>query len=333
MIRLRQTAGWLVAVVMTGPCALALLAAPITNVPTRLFSTPTNIIPPMPQARSPVDLFRELLAMTPADREKALTNRPPLLRARIEAKLNEYAVLDPDERELRLRATELRWYLLPLLREAPTNRAVRLQAVPEALQPLVKSRLMQWDILPPPLQKEFLDSERSLRYFAHVDLSPNSAPPPLPQNAARPPAPGDAGTGDWNALSEDQRRQISAQFNQFFELTSGEKQKALNTLSEPERRQMEKTLDSFGRLAPAQRLKCIRAFGEFAGMSPAEKQDFLKNARRWSQMSPRERQAWRDLVAHVPQWPPLPPGLMPPLPPPLPPLSQRVVPIVATNPN
>ena len=31
-------------------------------------------------------------------------------------------------------------------------------------------------------------------------------------------------------------------------------------------------------------------------------------------MSPKERQAWRDLVAHVPQWPPLPPGfIMPPI--------------------
>jgi hypothetical protein len=71
---------------------------------------------------------------------------------------------------------------------------------------------------------------------------------------------------------------------------------------------MEKTLETFGKLPPGQRLQCIRAFTEFAGMSAQEKQDFLKNAQRWSQMSPKERQTWRDLVTHVPEWPPLPSG-------------------------
>ena len=41
-----------------------------------------------------------------------------------------------------------------------------------------------------------------------------------------------------------------------------------------------------------------------------EQAEFLKNAERWSQMSPAERQAWRDLVANVPQWPPLPIGFV-----------------------
>ena len=55
--------------------------------------------------------------MTPDERENFLTNRPPEIRKRILAKVGEYEALDPDERELRLRATELRWYLMPLLRE------------------------------------------------------------------------------------------------------------------------------------------------------------------------------------------------------------------------
>jgi hypothetical protein len=110
-----------------------------------------------------------------------------------------------------------------------------------------------------------------------------------------------------------------------------EKKKTLNTLSDAERQQMEKTLETFGKLPPVQRLKCIRAFTEFAGMSAQEKQDFLKNAQRWSQMSPKERQTWRDLVTHVPEWPPLPSALiMPPMPPP--PIDQRRTP-VATNPD
>ena len=311
MIRSWQVRCWLAAVFVVGQfAAFQIIAETATNVraPQKLLSTTTNLLlPPIPHSKSPVDLFRELLAMTPAERENSLTNRPPGIRDRILTKVRNYEALDPNERELRLRATELRWYLPPLMHESPTNRAAQLAAIPDDLRPLVKAHLMQWDILPPPLQKEFFESERALRYFTHVDL-PIS--PPLP------PMPPGHDLAHWNTLSEDQRQKITAQCNRFFELTPMEKKKTLNTLSDAERQQMEKTLDTFGKLPPAQRLQCIRAFTEFAGMSAQEKQDFLKNAQRWSQMSPKERQTWRDLVTHVPEWPPLPSALiMPPMPP------------------
>lgn len=287
---------------------------------------PAMMIPlPVPQSHSPVDFFRRLLAMTPADRENYLTNKPPEVRARILAKVREYLALGPDERELRLRATELRWYLPPLLHDSPTNREARLAAIPENLRDLVRSRLEQWDALPPGFQKEFLDNERTLHYFTHVDATNT------PDNAWRH-EPGKDDQARWNALSEGERLKITNQFNQFFELTSGEKQKTLNTLSDAERAQMEKTLQTFGSLPPAQRSQCIHAFTEFANMTPQDRAEFLKNAQRWSQMSPGERQAWRDLVTQVPQWPPLPQSLMiPPLPTPPPKIQPRSRVLVATN--
>jgi hypothetical protein len=332
MIRLLQRPAlrdWLAMVFVAGQMAVFRLGAEtVTNVPApqKLFSAPANLLlPPMPHLKSPVDLFRELLAMTPAGRENYLTNRTPGIRARILAKVREYEALDPNERELRLRATELRWYLLPLLHESPTNRAARLAAVPDDLQPLVKNRLRQWDILPPTMKAEFLESERTLRYFTHVDPSSSPPLPPLPQDQRSHRGPGGSDSANWNALAEDQRQKITAQCNQFFELTPMEKKKTLNTLSNAERQQMEKTLETFGELPPGQRLKCIRAFTEFAGLSAQEKQDFLKNAQRWAQMSPKDRQTWRDLVTHVPEWPPMPPAfIMPPKPP-------AFHPVLATN--
>jgi len=83
-------------------------------------SQPPPPLPPL--APSPVTFFRELLAMSPAERNNSLTNRTPEARARIMAKVREYQKLAPDERELRLRATELRWYLTPLFRTAPADR-------------------------------------------------------------------------------------------------------------------------------------------------------------------------------------------------------------------
>ena len=276
-----------------------------TNLPPpNFFFNPTNGPAAWAHGRSPVDFFRQLLAMTPDERDEFLTNRPPEIRVRIQVKVAEYEALGPNERELRLRATELRWYLTPLLRESATNRAARLALVPADVRELVEARLVGWSLLPPPLQQEFLANERIIHYFARVDTS-NSPPKNLDR------APSAAEQAHWNGLSEAERRQVTAGFNQFFELTADEKEKALNTLSEAERRQMEKTLQSFGKLPPSQRTECVNAFAKFASMNALEQAEFLKNAERWSALPPTERQAWRDLVVNVPQWPPLPIGLHP----------------------
>jgi len=258
--------------------------------------------------------------MTPEERETSLTNRPPEIREGILAKVNEYEALDPDERELRLRATELRWYLLPLLRESPSNRTVRLAQIPADLHELVKSRLDQWIILPPQLQQEFLENEQALRYFAHLDVSNN-----LTLQKIAPPG---SELERWTTMTETQRKQIATSVEQFFALTPGEKEAALNTLSDAERGQMEKTLQAFDKLPRNQRDECIRAFAKFTGMSASEKREFLRNAERWSQMSPADRQAWRDLVVNVPEWPPLPEGFVAQPPSPL-----NIHSSVTTNPN
>ncbi|MFZ0828715.1 MAG: DUF3106 domain-containing protein [Verrucomicrobiia bacterium] len=297
---------WIVVVSTVGYFATFPLAAEtVTNgsTPHRLFSAPARLSPPpMAHAKSPVDLFRELLAMTPEDREKYLANRPPEIGARILAKVAEYEALDPNERELRLRATELRWYLLPLMHQSPTNRAAQLAAVPDDIRDLVQDRISQWDILPPTLQQEFLEDESVLKYFERV--KPIGGPPGA-----------DAGNVPGFLYPDAQSRKIAEHINSFFELTEEEKQATLNTLSEAERQQIKNTLRAFDQLPVSQRTECVQAFAKFAGLSPAEQQQFLKNADRWAQMSPADRQTWRDLVTHVPDWPPLPPGFFPPRPP------------------
>jgi len=322
MNRLWQTSWWLV-FCMAGQWTLSpAVAGTASDVlsPVELLSAPTNGLQTLQRAQSPVALFRQLLAMTPEECETFLTNRPPEIRERILAKVNEYEALDPNERELRLRATELRWYLLPLMRDSPSNRAANLAQVPPDIRDLVKARLDQWIILPPQLQQEFLENERTLRYFAHLDVS-NS----LVLQKIAPPG---SELARWTAMTETQRNQIAVNVDQFFELTPDEKQAALGTLSDTERKQMEKTLQAFDKLPPDQREECVRAFAKFASMSTSEKQEFLRNAQRWSQMSPADREAWRDLVENVPEWPPLPQGFITP-----PPLPADFHPAAATNPN
>ncbi|HLZ54098.1 MAG TPA: DUF3106 domain-containing protein [Verrucomicrobiae bacterium] len=325
MNRSWQTPWWLVFCVAGQWMLFQIFAGTVPSVPApvKLLSTPASGSPTLSRPRSPVALFRQLLAMTPDERETFLTNRPPQIREGILAKVNEYEALGPNERELRLRATELRWYLIPLMRDSPGNRATQLALVPSDLRDLVTSRLDQWRILPPQLQQEFLENEQALRYFAHVEVSNNMTLQRI--------APPESELARWTAMTELQRKRIAASVDQFFALTPDEKEAALNTLSDAERRQMDKTLQSFDKLPPGQRDECIHAFARFAGMSASEKQEFLKNAERWSQMSPADRQAWRDLVVNVPEWPPLPPNFI--APPPAPPLPPGFDSAPATNPN
>jgi hypothetical protein len=305
----------LLAQAATNPPALTLSNSTVPRLLVTKPPTPPPPGPPLPFVQSPIGFFRDLFAMNPAERIQALTNRTPELRAQILAKVHEYESLKPDERELRLRVTELRWYLWPLMTAPATNRAALLARIPAPDRGLIEDRLQEWDKVPPDEQKALLGMEPTLRYLTEInglsDLQRTQLVnniPPVRRKLL------EEGIQQWASMPEAQRQKTLYRFKQFLDLTAAEKEKALRTLSESERRQIEKTLQTFGNLRPEQRAQCIRSFAKFASLSLEERQQFLKNAERWKQMSPSERQAWRQLVSRLP--PPLPPHPLPPLPPP-----------------
>lgn len=240
-------------------------------------------VPPMPQLRSPVESFRTLLVMPSAERRQYLSSRSPETQTKLTEKVREYLALPAEERELRLMATELQWYLKPLLSSGPTNRASQLEMIPENVRPMVQARLAQWDKIPPGMQRLMLTNQHGAEYL--VGGSSTRVPP----------SPADA-----------MHKRLQQQMDRLFELTPGEKEKVLATLSDAERRQMGKSLTAYANLTPRQRQQCLVSFARFAGMSAVEQQEFLKNSERWAQMSATERQAWRELVSTVPKLPPLP---------------------------
>ena len=322
--------------------AASLLAQAATNHPTSASASstgsrplasdipmPPESPPPLPMSQSPISFFRELLAMNAAERRQALTNRSPEGQKLILAKVREYESLPPDELELRLRVTELRWYLLPLMNSPATNRPAELAMIPAANRKLVQDRLLEWDKLPPEVQKDLLANQATITYLAEIEgRTPEQRRQMLQSITPARREILESGINRWGSMSDDQRRKMLERFKGFFELSAQEKQKALNTLSAPERRQIEKTLQTFGSLPADQRSQVIRSFGKFAGLSPAERQQFLKSAERWKLLSPAERQAWREVVRRLP--PPEPPDL-PPMPPA--PRATRSAPNVATNRN
>ncbi len=301
----------------------ALLAQPATTSPS------TAKFPQLPPTRSPVDFFRELLAQDPVERLRSLTNRPSESQKLILAKLREYELLSAEQRELRLRVTELHYFLVPLMSTPATNRAAQLVLIPADVRKLVEDRLGQWDTLSPESQRELLQNEATLG-----TLNSLATHPPAQQKefvttlSPTQKADLEAGIRRWQALSDEQRRVTITRFNQFFDLTPQEKDKALATVSEAERQQIDRTLVTFEKLSPGQRAKCVRSFDKFASLSPDERQQFLKSAERWSVMSPSQRQLWRDLVYTLSRQPPMPQGTdLPPLP------SRKTPPMPSTSSN
>ena len=273
--------------------------------------------------KTPVDFFRNLLAMTEAERIQALAAKPEPQRVQIQNKLREYTGMTPVERESRLRAAQLHWYFEPLVMMAPGNRVAHLTAIPEADRRIIEQRLTQWDTLPDEMKKNVLEKQSAQRSVLPpgTNALPMVAlfPTPKPDQTSR----HDQDVRAWNQQSSQQRQKMVGQFGKFFEQPPPEKEKTLMVLPEAERVQMEKTLHAFEKLPPVQRQRCIDAFGKFDSLPSEERGQFLKTAERWRLMTAEERATWRKLVL---QMPPLPPESLPPLPPPPKPrASQSVV--------
>jgi hypothetical protein len=267
--------------------------------------------PPQPTPpRSPVDLFRSVLSMTPQERREFLAQRSPESQKSILAKIHEYEGLTQEMKDLRLRVTELRWYLRPLLELPAADRAARMNFIPPALKELIETRLREWDKLSPEVQKEFLENESVIRFYFELAARTPSQRAETGTNATAQAVP--PGLNRWQSLTSHQRQDIMRHFYQYFDLSPAEKSKTIQTLSETERGQIEKTLQTFDGLSQSQRAQCVRSFQKFASFDPEERQQFLHNAARWERMSPSDRQAWRNLVSNLSHLPPLPPGFGPP---------------------
>ncbi|MDB6129109.1 MAG: hypothetical protein JWM04_216 [Verrucomicrobiales bacterium] len=272
---------------------------------------------PSSEKKPPTEQFRRLLKMSPSQRQSELASKDQEKRDYILSKLKEYESLPENEREVRLKQLELRWYLLPLLKMAPSNRVERLSAIPPESQKLLADRLIQWDLLPPVLQKEFLEHEGTVAYFIRLEAKTPEEQSEVWQSVpVDKRAPLEKALSEWHTLPEERRQGMYSRVHQFFELNDREKERTLATLPGADRQDMDKALANFQKLPVEKRVAAIESFQKLSQLSPEGRAQFLKNAEHWAGMSPEDRQMWRDLVSKVPAMPPLPPGfqIMPPVP-------------------
>jgi hypothetical protein len=290
-------------------CTALLLVSRLEAEPSSVAPVSTNRVINL-HPISPIDYFKELLSMKPAQREGALTAKTPEQKKLLLAKIAEYESMSPEERDLRLRHTELRWQLTRLMQLPPLERMTELAAIPPEKRGIVEERLRHWDEIPLPLQKDFLENQGLIQRMLTWEITPTDQrarlTPEQRENLRRE-------LTAWRALPEQQRQRMSEQFRQFFELSDDQKKKILGTIPATERQQMEKTLEKFETLPQEMRQKCINSFSKFASMNSEERSEFLRNAERWESMTPSERLAWRELVNKLPPPPPAPPRIHPPL--------------------
>jgi hypothetical protein len=296
-----------------GACLLGLLLLVGTVVAQETVPAGGPPLPPAP--KSPVEFFRQLLAMTPEARAQALTNRSDASRRIIAERLREYTGLSEEERELRLKAMHLRWLLLPLMKAGTADRATLLAGLSPEDRAWVEPRVRRWEAIPPELQAQFLEHESAIDFFVRIPAQtlppmPPGLSPTLDAQSRRL----DSRLGVWNALPSEDRDRMLGQFREFFELGPEAQSKTLARLGENERRLVDSARKRFADLPPAQRRGHVNAFGRLANMSPEQRTQFFRNVERWQAMRPEEKSVWRDLTRRVPDLPPLPPGMFPPLP-------------------
>lgn len=302
-------------VLITASFQLTAATAPKVNIAPD--AVKAMLAPPL-GSQSGIGYFRALLAAKPEEREKLLAGRESKHRQVLEDGVRRYEALSPEERETRLRTMELRFHVTSLLRVPPSKRDEQLKLVPENDRPAVAERLRYWDTLSPLEQKEALDNERAARILGVAGPGSKTREIPLTGQTSNQVRQIEQQLVRWQSLPEGRRQQVEKNFTSLFEFSDEEKalgQLRSMSLSAEERELMEKTIAVFKKLPVAARENCVRNFPKFAELTPAERRDFLYNAQQWQKMSAADREAWRKIVAKVPKFPPMPPGIrLPPRP-------------------
>jgi hypothetical protein len=256
----------------------------------------TALLPPL--SPSPIDLFRRLLATNETGRAQFTAGKAEPMKQYIESRIREFEIMPVNQRDAKLQALELRWYMPQVMKLKPADRASRLETVPEPMRSIIRQRLLLWDILPPQLQQEVLDNETAIKFFERPE-----------QAAGSEGALGAMSVGqrsdlekryrEWMALSDVKRREIIGRFDEFVGMPEAAKSNALTRLTNTDYAQMQQTLSQFNNLSKEQRVQAMQGFRKFAELSPAERAAFLKTADRWRTMSEKDRDLWRNVVSRA----------------------------------
>ena len=267
--------------------------------------------------KSPVERFRDLLAMTPAERETVLANRPKFWKDRVLAKIDQYQQMPADQREVKLQETQLRWLLRQAIQMSDGDRQQLMLRCSASEKSMLQQRLEQWEKQSTETRQEMMEyltrmESISEKRLENQNVRPDgSSPPEFPKM--------DSGIEKFMNLPPSQRSQIIFGYQKFFTLSDKERKMVLNKLAEPARQAILVNVQKINQLPVEERERIMVELKKLANMSPEEQSTFLKNSQTWQSIPKGEKEAWLRLVSRKRPEPPMPSELLlPPTPPPLP---------------
>ncbi len=273
-------------------------------------------------AGSPFAAFKKIVSLPEAEREAAvgkLKISSERHRKLVQVKVHEYAAMPEAERDRKLDALDFRWHLMPIMKTAKADRTKQLASVPERFRIDIKRRLTGWDKLDVGVRADLLKNESFFRYLSSFGRGRQSRVALTNHMEKMPTRLREGMEGritTWREKPKQERRRMTRQFHQFFDMPVAEQERALRLLSPQERERMEASLEQFKAMSRTQRELVIQSFEKLSNMSQDERAGFFRNNERWNEMNEGERKKWRTLVT---QMPPLPPGFGKQATPPMPP--------------
>ena len=271
------------------------------------FSQPSSVA--VLRVKKSLDQFERLLDGTEEEREKILASKTDPQRKFLRNELKRLDPLTSTEREVELISMRNRYYLRELVKWPSIERQAALAVVPEVDRRLVVEKLKRWDRLPPDLQSEVLQNERTVRYVLQLEgltsAERKKVLPALPESLRKS---WGSKLSEWQALPPEHRQRIYSQANRYFKLSAEERAKVLDNLPAKERRQAEESIKALENLPAAERAACLESVPKMLEMQEQSRDQFIDTLERWNAMSAKERQMWKNVTTV------LPPGSLPPMP-------------------
>lgn len=271
--------------------------------------------PALPSVKdSPISHIRSLLAAAPEQRQNLLDQHTPNTRAFWERKVTEYAAMDEQVRNRRLRDAQLHWFLMLILRTPSDQRDAKLLEIPETERSLISDRVGEWEDLPADLQMDIMAHLPALKYVGQLASMTRADREKALAEATRNGTSAESLSAGWNRLDAERRRAMFMGYQKFFTLEQGRQEKVLAKIPMPQRQTIQSRLEQLENLSPEVRQKCLDALQKYAHMTPEERKLFRTTAERWKQMEPSEHDVWRKVVKRIPPIPSIRVKTIPPIP-------------------
>ena len=263
---------------------------------------------------SPFAIFKKIVSLPESERVAAV-NKLKISSERhrkiVQVKVSEYAAMSEAERNRKLDALDFRWHLMPLMKATKADRVNRLASIPERFRTDIEQRLIGWNQLDSGIRADLLKNESFFRYlssFGHGRQSRVALTNHMEKMPTRLREALEGRLKNWREKPKQDRRRMTHQFQQFFDMPVAEQERTLRLLSSRERIRMEASLAQFKVMSRTQRELAIKSFDKLASKSQSDRAIFFRNTERWKEMNEGERKKWRTLVTQMPPLPPLPPG-------------------------